>query len=224
MKKLCKKIGRLFYHRKIKNNECIIRILFFRHAVPLNSGHKNNAQQMIKLQVPANCHVGKYTYCANQPNIASPDTRLGSFCSLGLNISLGHGIHPINYLSSSPYLYFDILGFKDEKMVSHNEYWDLEHVEIGNDVWMGDGVFVKNGVKIGHGAVIGAHSVVTKDVPPYAIVAGVPARIIRYRFDEQIIQELLSLKWWDLEDNIIRQIPYDNLEKAILFLKEVRRQ
>lgn len=107
-------------------------------------------------------------------------------------------------------------------MPTHREWWSLEPIEIGNDVWIGDGVFVKNGVKIGDGAVIGARAVVTKDVPPYAIVGGIPAKVIRYRFDEKVVQDLMKLKWWNLDDETIKQIPYENVEDAIEFLKKVR--
>lgn len=102
---------------------------------------------------------------------------------------------------------------------SHNEFWNYAPVRIGNDVWIGDNVIIKNGVKIGDGAVVGLGAVVTKDVPPYAVVAGVPAKIIKYRFSDEIISELLELEWWNLEEDVIRQIPYDNIEKAIEFIK-----
>ena len=95
----------------------------------------------------------------------------------------------------------------------------MEPVHIGNDVWIGSGVFIKNGITIGDGAIVGAHAVVTKDVPPYAIVCGNPARIIRYRLSDDIIKQLLELKWWNLPDDIIKQIPYDDVYKAIEFLK-----
>ncbi len=164
-----------------------------------------------------------YTYCAGTPTIVSPLTTIGKFCSFGINVQLGQGKHPLNFLSTSPYLYFDNLGFKTNDMVSYNEFWNYEPIKIGNDVWIGNNVTVKNGVKIGDGAVIGMNSVVLKDIPPYAIAVGVPAKVIKYRFNENTIQELLKLKWWDLDENIIKKIPYDNIESAIDFIKQYRK-
>jgi serine acetyltransferase len=80
-----------------------------------------------------------------------------------------------------------------------------EEVVIGNDVWVGAGAVILPGIKIGHGAIIGAGAVVTKDVPDYAIVTGVPAKILRYRFDEAIIDRLLKLQWWSLEKSVIKK-------------------
>lgn len=222
MKKMMKKIGRWFYHRKIDKNICITRILFFRYRVDLSKVKGKNFS-IDKLFPPVSIQKrGKHTYAATNLIYCSPDTSVGSFCSIGPDVTLGHGRHPINFLSSSPYFYFDALGFKSKDMPGHEEYWEVEPITIGNDVWIGDGAFIKNGLRIGDGAVIGARSVVTKDVPPYAIVAGVPARVLRYRFDEKTISELLQLKWWDLDDDVIRQIPYEDVERALAFLREVR--
>lgn len=83
------------------------------------------------------------------------------------------------------------------------------HTTIGNDVWIGWGVLIKGGVTIGNGAVIGARSVVTKDVPPYAVVAGVPAKVIKYRFEQEKIDLLQQLQWWDWDIDRI----YENLDR-----------
>ena len=207
----------LFYKRKYRDGYYIYRILFIRF--------KRKAkieEEKLELYVPQISNIGKCSYSVKDISIVHPNTSIGAFCSIGPRVVLGHGKHPKDYLSTSPYFYFNELGYKNPEQVSHQEFWDITPIEIGNDVWIGDGVFVKNGVKIGDGAIIGARAVVTKDVPPYAIVVGTPAKILRYRFDEETIKTLLELKWWELDDEIIKQIPYDDIYKAIEFIKEVR--
>ncbi|NIF46870.1 chloramphenicol acetyltransferase [Enterobacter sp. Ap-1006] len=169
-------------------------------------------------------HVGRYSYAAPDTHIQSVSTVIGSFCSIGQRVVIGHGKHPKDYLSSSPFFYFDELGFKTREMPTYDEYWYIEPVIIGNDVWIGDGAWIKNGVTIGDGAIIGARAVVTKNVPPYAIVAGVPADVIDYRFSEETISALLESKWWDLPVDVIHQIPFDDIEKAVEFLSGIKRK
>lgn len=219
MSNITKKIKELFYKKKYRNGYYIIRILFFRFKIN-NQPSDYHAFRF----VPGGIKVGKNTYTGVDIKLASLKTTIGSFCSIGHNVVLGHGEHPLNFLSSSPYFYFQKVEWKNANMPNHNEFLINKPIEVGNDVWIGDGVFVKNGITVGDGAILGAKSVVTRDVPPYAIVAGVPARIIKYRFDEKTIKELLELKWWELDDEIIKRIPYDNIEKAIDFLREVRQK
>lgn len=219
MNSILKKIISVLYTKKVKNGFFVYKVLCFKTKKKIED---NNFFQSNKMFVPLIPNVGKCTYSDPNLFIATDKTKIGAFCSIGKNVVIGHGKHPINYLSTSPYLYFDELGFKASKQVSHEEFGKLEPVEIGNDVWIGEGVFIKNGVKIGDGSVIGAKAVVTKDIPPYAIVAGCPAKILKYRFDEETIKELLELKWWKLSDDIIKQIPYDDMNKAMDFLRKVQ--
>ena len=130
----------------------------------------------------------------------------------------------MNFLSTSPYLYLDAFGYKTENTPHHNEFWAkaIQPITIGNDVWIGDNVIIKNGVTVGDGAVIGAGAIVTKDVPPYAIAAGVPAKIIRYRFDERTVRRLSETKWWSLPDDVIKTLPYDNMEESLTLLENIR--
>lgn len=133
--------------------------------------------------------IGDYTY--GKPKIyADPSSfKLGKFCSIadGVTIYAG-GEHNYNWVSSYNFsARFDCKVCTDSK----------GDVFIGNDVWIGDGSLILSGVNIGNGAVIAAHSVVTKDVNPYEIVGGNPARHIKYRFDQTQINSLLKIKWWD---------------------------
>ena len=184
--------------------------------------HKKISSPM-ELVRPNTQHVGRYTYGALDTQINSMGTVIGSFCSIGQRVVIGHGNHPKDFLSSSPFFYFDELGLKTDEMPTYDKFWFMEPVIIGNDVWIGDGVWIKNGVTIGDGAIIGARAVVTKDVKPYAIVAGIPADVIGYRFDEKTIQSLLESKWWKLEDDVIRKIPFDDIHKALEFLSRIKK-
>lgn len=152
-----------------------------------------------KVGMASNCirvKMGRYSYMGFYNSIC--DTTIGSFCSIASYCAIGGGRHPLNAVSTSPVFYAgrNSMG----KNFSNIPEEENQGVEIGNDVWIGEAVFINDGVKIGTGAVIGAHSVVTKDVPPYAIVAGAPAKILRYRFDEETIQRLLESKWWEWSD------------------------
>ena len=121
---------------------------------------------------------------------------------------MGGARHPIEYVSTSPVF----LAHKESisKKYSRFDYRWEPQTRIGHDVWIGEGVFIKGGVTIGHGAVIGMGSVVTKDVPPYTIYAGNPARLVRKRFSDEVIDGLLKVEWWNFTD--------DELEKAaVLF-------
>ncbi|GHU04137.1 hypothetical protein FACS1894205_1850 [Alphaproteobacteria bacterium] len=168
-------------------------------------------------------NVGKYTYYGSDLVVFSENTKIGAFCSISWGVILGPGSHRMDYLTTSPIAHRNFMGFpfqKPERIVEEVEQ-GYPAVVVGNDVWIGRNAVVMDGVTIGDGAVIGASAVVTKNVPPYAIVGGVPARTIRYRFDEQTIKDLLAARWWELGDEAIASLPFWDVKQALWELKRM---
>lgn len=150
------------------------------------------------------CNIGNYSYSGI--NTTMNFTRLGKFCSLARNVDIGGFDHDYHKFTTMPMFRFTQMNSGVKPKPEYDSY-----CEIGNDVWIAAGAQVLHKVNIGDGAVIGGGAVVTRDVPPYAIVAGVPARIIKFRFPEEIISELLEIKWWDWPDKVI----LDNIDWLI---------
>lgn len=144
--------------------------------------------------------IGRYTYTGR--NFVAWHCNIGSFCSISWNVSIGGGNHDYHRVTSSAFLYSDIFDLKGDNE-GYNRFDDV--CEIGNDVWIGCNAVICRGVKVGDGAVIGSGAVVTKDVEPYSIVVGVPAKKIKYRFPEDIRNRLLALQWWNLPSDIIKE-------------------
>lgn len=241
-----------FHWTKKHEQFCIDNNIFLKHVMKIKGVYKTRNLFLLKrgskisisgdvvveeyATMPLNsfCSMGCFSYSASPlPN----NMIVGRFCSIAPNVNIMGTQHPINRFTSSPLTYnsrFSLLAKRD-----FNKDYDILPFQmelpspiVGHDVWIGENTTLKGGISIGHGAVIASNSVVTKNVPPYAIVAGIPAKVIKYRFSESVIMELLSLKWWDYKftdlpnnrycedinyfiDNLSRSIERGDIEKAI---------
>jgi acetyltransferase-like isoleucine patch superfamily enzyme len=175
-------------------------------------------------QIGPDATVGKY-FGMNEHGFIARAT-IGSFCAFGARNAINPFNHPTDWLSIHEFQYhprsFDWVP-------EYNDFIRLErtpemfrHVTIGSDVWTGHNVNVMPGANVGDGAIIAAGSVVTKDVPPFAIVAGVPAQVKRYRFPEPVIERLLRLKWWELELSDLSGLPFRDIDRSLDRIEEIR--
>lgn len=140
--------------------------------------------------------LGDYSYVGG--NCRVMNATIGKFCSIGPEVWIG-GLpsHPLNLKSTFPGFYQKDSSFYGVEPEYEYHESEFKLVTIGNDVWIGAKAMIMDGVTIGDGAVIGAGAVVTKDVPPYAVVGGIPAKIIKFRFSEQRIHDMLESQWWN---------------------------
>ena len=142
-------------------------------------------------------NIGRYSYLGYDCEIIN--TEIGSFCSLASGIHIGLAEHPVEWVSTSP-VFQNVSNSSIRKRFARIDVPKGKRTTIGHDVWIGTNAIIKAGVTIGTGAVVASGAIVTKDVEPYAIVGGCPAKVIRYRFDETIIRRLLASEWWKYSD------------------------
>ncbi len=172
------------------------------------------------VRIKKNVNIGRFTFVSINTVIEN-NSKIGRFCSIAADVKIGVHPHPIDYLSTHSFQYnkahFDFVdGYTDGARVTFKK---PGKTIIGNDVWVGTNVTISKGVKIGDGAVIAAHAFVKSDVPAYGIVGGVPAKIIRFRFPDKTINELLDLQWWNLMPWDMEGVDFTDINSAI---KEIR--
>jgi Acetyltransferase (isoleucine patch superfamily) len=192
LKKLFRHVYTMAYFR-VKKDSYVNSYLVSFHS---NFGKKVWVDQGVRIF--KDVKIGDYT-CINKDALLESG-RIGKFCSIAANVAIGCGEHPLQYISTNVATY------------ENTSFGLIDHVKgfgqkkdppiIGNDVWIARDAIILRGVNVGNGAVIAANAVVTKDVSPYAIVAGVPAKVINYRFEKDVIEKLQRTEWWDDEEFI----------------------
>jgi acetyltransferase-like isoleucine patch superfamily enzyme len=198
---------------KIDNDICI-----YKNCILQNCDLKKN------ITIYSDCildrvTIDRFSYIASRSTLSF--VSIGKFCSIGPELICGYGDHPSHFISTNP-VFFSTLKQCGYSFTDRDIYTERKKIEIGNDVWIGARVFIKDGIKIGNGAIIGAGAVVVKDVPDYTIVGGVPARIIRQRFTQPIIDRLLRIQWWNWSEEKLRKMqPYFNQENLSYFFDRV---
>ena len=176
----------------------------------------------------SNSSIGDYSYLAKDAFVNHAE--VGKYCSIGPGVKIGLGQHPTRDFISTHPVFYSSKSFTGSNKYEFQLFEEFVTTRLGHDVWIGANAIVKDGISIGNGVVIAAGAVVTKDIPDYAIAAGVPARVLKYRFTKEIIQDLLNLKWWDysvlktedvenvftnVENIDLLRLSIDKLEKSI---------
>jgi acetyltransferase-like isoleucine patch superfamily enzyme len=148
-----------------------------------------------------NSSIGDHSYVNGHASIKN--TTIGKFCSIASGVKIVLGAHPTNLISLHPAFY--AVNKPMETFADQQYFNEYSQVTIGNDVWIGEDAIIPGGITIGDGAVIASRAVVTKDVAPYSVVGGVPARHLKYRFSDDRIAELLRIRWWEQDDKWLRE-------------------
>ncbi len=148
-----------------------------------------------------NSEIGDHSY-VNFKTIIN-NTKIGKFCSIGSEVQFGMGNHPTNLISTHPAFYSNNKAFKTfANKVHFNEY---EEIFLGNDVWIGSNVIIMGGISIGDSAIVAAGAVVTKNVKPFEVVGGIPAKHIKFRVEEKLIDQIRVTKWWDKDEKWLEE-------------------
>lgn len=197
-------------------------------ALGINCAHLGGVGGKLRVEAPVSinaaafageCSLGFMSYIGNGSRITA--TEIGRFCAIAPSVEIGPAEHPTDWFSIHPFQY------DGTKQFCHTDHYSAivggqrfkgngGRTKIGNDVWIGDGAFIKRGVTIGDGAIVAARTVVTKDVPPYSIVAGVPGRVIRLRFEAKLIERFLRVQWWDFDLSPLKhKIDFQDAEVAL---------
>ncbi len=187
---------------RMENSNIADNVELGRNSIISRSTLSNNVRIydncfLYKTKIDSHTYVNQYAQLLR--------VNIGKYCSIASHVYVGAAPHPMDRITTHPMTFLNDFGhFIEEDDPEVKSMREETRTSIGHDVWIGQGVVVMPNIGINSGAIIGAHSVVTKDVPPFAIVAGNPAKVIRYRFDDETIQKLMSIAWWDWDETLIK--------------------
>ncbi|WFU86327.1 CatB-related O-acetyltransferase [Rhizobium sp. CC1099] len=203
----------------------------FAKKVKIAPNVKVECEKPVKLAGPIlfrrDIRIGAYSYVFRSDiwNLS----KIGRYCSIAPGLVVGADSHPVNWLSTSPFQYapgkLDWTGWSttfvpEGRSPENDPSLEKGIPKIGNDVWIGGDVSILSGVEVGDGAIIAAGSVVTKSVPPYAIVGGVPAKLIRMRFSDKLIGRMLKIKWHRFDAIDLSGLPFSRPDEALDILEQ----
>jgi phosphonate metabolism protein (transferase hexapeptide repeat family) len=163
--------------------------------------------------------MGDYSYVGRDSQVY--EARVGKFTCIGPGVTIGPGEHPTDRISIHP-MFYSTRAQSNPVIVESNRFEEMPITVIGHDVWIAQGAILRSGVRIGHGAIIAAGAVVVQDVPDYAVVGGVPAKIIKYRFDGRERERLAQIAWWDWDAETLRA-SVEKMNRPDLFFGEVKK-
>ena len=214
--KLYIKVLYCYIHNLIKNRDNNMIIEF--GAIYCKNSIFGQYVKLYKNSIVNKSKIGSMSYIGDRSRVSR--TEIGKFCTIAPDVKIGLGNHPTCLVSIHPAFYStkkqSPICFRDE-----NHFEEFQNITIGNDVWIGANSMILDGVKIGNGVIIGAGAVVTKNIPDYAIVGGVPAKVIKYRFKQEEIDFLLEYKWWDKDMEFLQKNASYFLD-VDMFLNEMR--
>lgn len=203
---------------RLENETCVIQ-----DNVTLKNVHLGKYVTLLRNSSLKNTTIDSYSYVGQRSELNN--VSLGKFCSLGPDLKIGLGSHPVNTFVSTYPAFYSSLNEGCAIQLRADKIFNDEAIKtiIEHDVWLGANVIIPGGVKIATGSVIAAGSVVVKDVDPYSVVGGNPAKLIKYRFSPAIIEKLMISKWWEwplsvIEENIDR---YSNIDEFIEYLDSI---
>lgn len=207
------------YYFEFKFAKEYLKIGYMTHFSNCHFGNYNTLYDGVVL---TNVTLDDFSYIASNSKLANTD--VGKFSCIGPEVLVGLGKHPSRDFVSTHPIFYSHLNQAQITFTSNSFFDEFERIKIGNDVWIGARAIILDGVTIGDGAIVAAGAVVTKDVPDYAVVGGVPAKILRYRFEPNEIKFLKEFTWWDKDISWLRENYYQlhDIKNFIKFAKDIK--